>query len=63
MMWCTYVRTIQIQIQMYVCIVAMQHAHAACVYVGATCRSSKNDMRRLKIKGRSAFQCSFECCH
>ena len=27
------------------------------LYVGATCRSSKNDMRRLKIKGRSGFQC------
>ena len=33
------------------------------MYVGATCPSSKNDLRRLKIKGRSGFQCSFECCH
>ena len=40
-----------------------QSAIGICMCVGATCRSSKNDMRRLKIEGRSGFQCSFECCH
>ena len=35
---------------------------AGCVLEPHACRSSKNDMRRLKSKGRSGFQWSFECC-
>ena len=45
--------------------VTAEESSIVCMYVlrrtfnellGATCRSSKNDMRRLKIKGRSRTQ-------